>query len=249
MLRIRQLALAARELEPTLQPLLETLGLAVAYRDPGVATFGLENAVMAVGDDFLEIVAPVRDDTAAGRWIDRQGGDAGYMVILQTDALAADRSRIAAQDARIVWEIDHDGARAIHLHPRDVGGAILSFDQMARREDWAWAGPHWRDTVATSVVHGIATARMGAPDPQALGARWSALVDRPLEDDAEGALIRLDGNLLRFEPAEREALTGIDLLASDAQAFTAAARAAGVLQADGRALIGGVHFALVDMPA
>lgn len=249
MLRIRQLALAARDLQPTLRPLLEVLGLAVAYRDPGVATFGLENAVMAVGDDFLEVVAPLREATAAGRWIERQGGDAGYMVILQTDTLAADRARIEARRARIVWEVEHDGARAIHLHPRDVGGAILSFDQMARREDWAWAGPDWRDTVATAVVHGIATARMGSPDPQTLGARWAELVDRPLEHDEAGALIRLDGNLLRFESADREALTGIDLLASDAAAFSRAADEAGVLQSDGRALIGGVRFALVDMPA
>lgn len=245
MLRIRQLALAARNLQPTLQPLLDVLALEVAYRDPGVATFGLENAVMAAGTDFLEIVAPTRPDTTAGRWVERQGGDAGYMVILQTDALDADRERTDAAGARVVWEIDHDGARAVHLHPRDVGGAILSFDQMPEPEAWLWAGPDWEQTVSRRHVDGIAAARMGSPDPAALGARWAELIGRPLEEDGEGPLIRLDGNLLRFVPSDRQALTGIDLYSADPAAFRRAAEQAGVTEGDG-ARIGGVRFTPVE---
>jgi hypothetical protein len=244
MLRIRQLALAARHLAPTLDPLLDVLDLRVAYEDPGVATFGLENAVMAAGDDFLEIVAPVRDGTTAGRWLDRQGGDAGYMVILQTDDLDAARARVDAEGVRVVWDLDHDGARAIHLHPRDVGGAILSFDVMPARDDWAWAGPDWRGTVSTSRVAGIAAARMGSPDPLALAERWARLCDRPVTRIDGDPAIALDGNTLRFVAAEREALVGIDLKATDARAFTAAAGTAGVAE-DGGARIGGVLFRAV----
>ena len=39
----------------------------VAFRDPGVAAFGLQNAVMPIGRTFLEVVSPVQEGTTAGR--------------------------------------------------------------------------------------------------------------------------------------------------------------------------------------
>ena len=41
-LRLRQIALVAKELAPVEKALIDTLGIEVCYRDPGVATFGLE---------------------------------------------------------------------------------------------------------------------------------------------------------------------------------------------------------------
>ena len=65
-LRIRQIVFAVRDLASAIEQFENILGLSVAYRDPAVATFGLENALLPVGDQFLEIVAPTRSDTAAG---------------------------------------------------------------------------------------------------------------------------------------------------------------------------------------
>ena len=43
---------------------------AVCHRDPAVGKYGLENALLPVGTNFLEVVAPVEANTAAGgvRW-------------------------------------------------------------------------------------------------------------------------------------------------------------------------------------
>src|SRR6185437_8780205 len=62
-LRLRQIALVARQLAPVVDR--DVFGLEVAYRDPGVEAFGLENAVLPVGNQFLEVVAPIREGTAA----------------------------------------------------------------------------------------------------------------------------------------------------------------------------------------
>ena len=48
-LRLRQIALVANKLEPVLDDLCDTLGIEVCYRDPGVGTYGLENALMPIG--------------------------------------------------------------------------------------------------------------------------------------------------------------------------------------------------------
>ena len=68
-LRLRQMVLIARNLAPVVDDLHEIFGLEVAFRDPAVKTFGLENAVFPVENQFLEVVAPIREGTAGGRYL------------------------------------------------------------------------------------------------------------------------------------------------------------------------------------
>jgi hypothetical protein len=75
--RLRQAVLVARDLDAVVAELREALGLGEPFRDPGVGAFGLRNAVMALGDTFVEVVSPVREGTSAGRHLDRRGGDGG----------------------------------------------------------------------------------------------------------------------------------------------------------------------------
>jgi hypothetical protein len=124
MIRLRQVALVARELDSVVDELCDRLGLAVCFRDPGVGEFGLHNALMTVGDQFLEVVAPITDNTTAGRLLDRRGGDGGYMVIHEIDDLDRRVEHLEAHDVRVVWQIDLDDIRGRHLHPRDVGGEM-----------------------------------------------------------------------------------------------------------------------------
>jgi hypothetical protein len=63
--RLRQLVIAATALERTVGQLSHELGVEVAFRDPGVAEFGLVNAVLPVGSDFLEVVSPTLLDAPA----------------------------------------------------------------------------------------------------------------------------------------------------------------------------------------
>src|SRR6184192_2232333 len=154
-MHIRQIALVARELEPAVADLTAVLGIEVGFRDPGVAEFGLHNAVMPVGETFLEVVSPVREGTTAGRLLDKRGGDGGYMVILQTADLRADRARLGALGVRIVWQVELDDIATVHLHPRDVGGAIVSLDHPRPPASWRWGGPEWEQKARTDVVRGI----------------------------------------------------------------------------------------------
>ena len=73
-LRLRQICLVARELELVVDDLQAVFGLEVAYRDPAVGYFGLENALLPVGNQFLEVVAPIREQTAGGRYLEKRGG-------------------------------------------------------------------------------------------------------------------------------------------------------------------------------
>jgi len=252
-MRLRQVALVARELEPVEDDLRAILGLAEPFADPGVAEFGLKNAVFALGDQFLEVVCPVRADATAQRYLERRGGDGGYMVILQSDDLDADRTRLAQAGARIVWEVAFPDIATIHLHPRDVGGAIVSLDRPQPPAAWRWGGPGWEERGARSETRGIAGVELQSDDPGALAARWSQVLGLPATGDARGvASIALDGGHLRFVKASDgrgEGIACVSLTVRDPAATLERARARGKLDAAERIQIGGVRFDVVQTTA
>jgi hypothetical protein len=142
--RLRQVALVAHDCALVADELRRAFDWPPPFHDPGVSQFGLTNAVFAAGDTFVEVVAPTRADTTAGRYLERRGGDGGYMAIFQVPDIAAARRRIAALGIRVVWMADMPDIAATHLHPRDVPGAIVSVDWAAPAEAWRWAAQRGR---------------------------------------------------------------------------------------------------------
>ena len=122
----------ARDCAQVAGELHQAFGWSAPFHDPGVGQFGLTNAVFAAGDTFVEVVAPVQPGTTAGRYLERQGGDGGYMAIFQVPDLAAARRRIASLGVRVVWTADLPDIAGMKVGPGDVPGAIVSVD---------WAAP------------------------------------------------------------------------------------------------------------
>ena len=246
-MRLRQIALAATDLASTVDALTDVLGIEVAFNDPGVGVFGLENAVMPMGETFLEVVSPVREDATARRWIEKRGGDAGYMVILQCDDFAtldAEVARAREAGGQVVWEGDHEGARTVHFHPRELG-AILSLDGMPTWEEWRWAGPSWPQHVRTEVTAGITGAELESPDPDDLARRWARVVGVEPEADAEGRPVIAfprGGRLVFVRGEGGEGVVGVEVAVSDPAAFGERAEARSLLGADGAATIAGTRF-------
>jgi hypothetical protein len=245
-MRLRQVALAARTLEPALALLQQVLGLGEPFRDPGVAEFGLENGVLPVGDGFLEVVSPAKPGTTAGRWLERRGGDAGYMAIFQTGDLAAARERLARLGVRVVWEVTLEDAATLHLHPRDVGGAIVSIDAMQPPESWRWAGPGWRERSRAEVATGLVGAVIEAPEPEKLALRWGEVLGVKPDPDPEGGFtLALErGTRVRVVPAaggREAAIVAVEVAVRDRARFAEQAAAADVVQPDGTVSIAGTR--------
>lgn len=173
MIRLRQVALVARDLA-VVDELCELFGLTVCLRDSGVGEFGLHNALMVIGDQFLEVISPAKDGTTARRLLDKRDGDGGYMAIYEVDDLDERLEHLRAHDVRIVWGADLPTIRCRHLHPRDVGGALVSIDEQLPAGNWAWAGPDWTAHPDADVAS-IAGVTVGAENPAAMRARWHEL--------------------------------------------------------------------------
>jgi hypothetical protein len=214
--RLRQVALVAADCEGAARQLLEAFSWPEPYHDPGVGRFGLTNAVFAAGDTFVEIVAPVQPDTAAGRYLERRGGDSGYMAIFQMPDLAEARRRVAAAGVRVVWTADFADIAGTHLHPKDVPGAIVSLDWADPPESWRWAGPEWTGHAPTHPEGGVSGLTLEVSDPAATADRWAEVLGLDAMHDGGMATIQLEHARqdLRFVPVAQgrgEAITEVRL--------------------------------------
>ena len=214
--RLRQVALVARDLAPVEAAIEAALGVVACYRDPGVATFGLENVLYPIGDKLLEVVSSLGPGTTAGRLLDKRGGDGGYMVLIQVDDLDEMRRRFAAAGARVVYEAVTDGITGLHLHPRDLGGAIVSVDETDEWARWPWAGPEWRTDRGGAVVSDLVGVAVEAHDPGAMAARWAEVLGGDL---ASPTTLRFDEGEVNFVQAagRGEGIGGVDLAGTAAE--------------------------------
>lgn len=205
--RLRQAVFVARELEPAVERLREEYELGEPFCDPAVAHFGLRNAVFAIGDTFLEVVSPFEEGTAAGRLLDRRGGDCGYMAMFQVEDVAAARRRAADAGVREIFEVELDDMVEAHLHPADIGSAIVSVSRPEPSASWRWGGPDWERRQAPGSIVGITVA---CAEPIETEKRWTSVVGDVSEvsfvaDPKDAGIIDVaverDGEVLRIGPS------------------------------------------------
>ena len=239
MLRIRQIVFVVRDLATTSRQLAELLALDPPYRDPGVAEFGIDNAVYVFGDQFIELISPIKDGTAAGRHLERRG-EGGYMLILQTDDFERDRARIRALGVRTVWEKELPDIRAMHLHPKDIGGAIVSIDQPVPAASWRWGGP-WRRQDGRRGDQRVVAVTVEATRPREMAQRWAQVLE-PDAVSVEGKVgIGLTQGSIGFVPdgGRGEGLAGWTWEVADLASVRRAARDQGLsIEGDRTTLFG-----------
>lgn len=222
--RLRQVCLVAPELAPVEADLAAILDLRPVHRDPNLAVYGLENVILPVGQRFIEIVAPIEANTAAGRFLDSSGGRGGYMAIFDCsdpEARAAHAERLGIP---VVNRLAHETYTGRQLHPRHCRAAMIEFNHTEGGADphgpyWP-AGPHWRDAPASTVTRRLAGIDLHTPVPEDLALHWSRILRtdwEALDDgfrlDAVGADLRF-----RFDENPRECLGALRLTVAEPDA-------------------------------
>jgi hypothetical protein len=250
-LRLRQIALVAQELAPVEQAICEVLGVEVCFRDPGVGHFGLENALFPIGDQLLEVVAPIQEGTAGGRYLQRRGGDGGYMVITQCDEHGPRRARVESLGVRIAHQFQTNEFRNMQLHPKDTGGTFFEIDEQlgerAHDADGPWepAGPDWQRAKRTERVTGIVAAELQCDDLAAVAQRWGQIAELPVSADDTIGLQNAVLRFVRCSDGRPEGLGGIDVAIADKAAILAAADAIGAKRSDHQVYLCGMRINLV----
>ena len=250
-MRIRQIVFAARDLHQSQLVLANLLGLTHPFRDPGVAEFGIDNAVFCFGDQFIEVISPNQPDTACSRHLDRLG-NSGYMLILQTDDLSRERASFTELGVRTVWSAEFDDISAMHLHPKDVGAAIVSVDEPRPAASWRWGGPQWPTQHSQQGRYGLQRVRgvtLRARQPQAMAQRWAQVLGRPAPTgQGHGWRVALADGFADFQASDTgsvaEGVVGFSLAVVDPDAVLARAPALGLPVVDGRIRVLGTSLSL-----
>src|SRR6266481_3040482 len=249
-MRLRQICLVAPDLKPVISDIAAIMGLKECYRDGNVAKYGLENALLPVDTILLEVVAPFQPGTAAGRFIDKNGGRGGYMAIFcceDPDARGAQANELGVRTANVITHAPYHG---VQLHPRDCRAAFIEFNHTDGSDDvfglYPPAGPDWQRSIRKDVTQALTGVEMQSPDPQGLAEHWGKIIGVAASKNARGEPeLNLPNCGFRFVKGASDLMSGLTFKVADIAKVRDAAKAKGCrVSADGFELCG-VTFSLV----
>ena len=266
-LRLRQVAMVGDEYDLTERALRQVFGLDVAYRDPGnrpgreagVSIFGLKNFVMPIGNQFLELVTPLKPgpESAGGRYIARRQGAGGYMLLFQVTRSDYElhREHLENQGVRLVagGEISESDSDALHIHPKDLPGCLVELRWCENEDgadgDWWPVERDWKDHRNTEIIEAIVGAEIQTPEPGRLAAQWADRLQQTLDQNHDNpTILTADGPIRFVVPSDGrpEGLGGIDVKASDPVSLLRSAEEFG-LRCEGHTIeVCGLRFNVVS---
>ena len=248
-MRLRQLVFVSKERDRLAKEICDVFDLKEAYNDPGLISFGLENVLIPLNDTFFEIVMPVQENTTAERFFEKIGGEGGYMIIVDVKNFEQENERVENSEIKIVWNGNRQEegihARTIHLHPKQVGGAILSLDKMIPEDEWLWAGTNWKEHINKSLVDCISGVILQSSDPNKLCSQWELALGKK-RDSSSALNISLDQSNISFIKdlsSEEDKIYAFVIKTLDREAIIENAKMKGFL-INGEIYIGGIKIIL-----
>jgi catechol 2,3-dioxygenase-like lactoylglutathione lyase family enzyme len=255
-LRLRQMALVVKDIEKIVGQFEAVFGLEVGYEEEAMppGPIGMQNRLLPIGTQFIELVSPVRPEVTGQRYLERRGGDGGYMVICQTTDRARRDELVKKFGVRLVGGRDDTAYSFIQYHPKDTGGSFLEVDWHEGADDpvppWSHAaGTDWMKAVHTDVIDAITGVEIQVPDPEASARRWGELLELTVTKDPQGRpTITANNGTIRFVgdlDGRGEGLAGLDLHATNKVRAIENAKAAGVPVNGNTVVVAGMRLNLV----
>lgn len=249
-LRLRQVCLAAPKLAPIIADIETIFDVAVCFRDPNVGSFGLENALIPIGTNFLEVVVPTREGTAAGRFIARSRGHGGYMAIFQTNNPRERQAHAKAIGVRTAHEIEREAYQSAQLHPRDCRAAFIELAHSTGGDDrmgnWWPAGATWQEFVRTKKTLRIQGIEIESPGREMMAAHWARILQKPLARDSGDPVLIVDDSMIRFVDGGADAFGAIRVEVTHPGDTLERAIACGYRVVGDSFHLGGVYFRVVS---
>jgi methylmalonyl-CoA/ethylmalonyl-CoA epimerase len=130
--RIDHIGVAVEELEPALELYRDRLDMALAHREV-VSEQGVEAVLLDLGENHVELLAPLAPETPVGKFLARQGPGLHHVAYQVIDIEAAleqlRRDGIQLIDSEPRTGIR--GSRVAFLHPRSTLGVLTEIVQPA----------------------------------------------------------------------------------------------------------------------
>jgi methylmalonyl-CoA/ethylmalonyl-CoA epimerase len=130
--RIDHVGIAVEDLDTALALYERDFAIAVVHRE-AIESQGVEAVLLDVGENHVELLAPLGPDTPVGKFLARKGPGLHH-VAYQTADIDAELVRLAAAGLRLIDaepRIGIRGSRVAFLHPAATGGVLTEIVQPA----------------------------------------------------------------------------------------------------------------------
>ncbi|MFC7340940.1 methylmalonyl-CoA epimerase [Saccharopolyspora griseoalba] len=134
---VDHVGIAVADLDEAIAFQRDTFGLQVAHEetndDQGVREAMLRAPGDAAGAAQIQLLAPLREDSAIAKFLDRNGPGLQQLAYRVTDVEAA-MAALRAKGVRLLYEEPRRGtadSRINFVHPKDVGGVLVELVEPA----------------------------------------------------------------------------------------------------------------------
>jgi methylmalonyl-CoA/ethylmalonyl-CoA epimerase len=130
--RIDHIGVAVEQLEPALELYRDSFELVVAHREV-VESQGIEAVLLDVGENHVELLAPLGPDTPVGKFLASRGPGLHH-VAYQVDDIDATLEALTQAGMRLIDRQPRTGirgSRVAFMHPRATVGVLTEIVQPA----------------------------------------------------------------------------------------------------------------------
>ena len=127
---IDHVAIAVHDLEAAIAYYRDTFGAEVAHREV-VERDGVEEALLAVADSYIQLLTPIREDSPVAKSLATRG-EGLHHVGYRVDDCAAALARVKAEGHRVIDDEPRPGSRGTtvaFLHPKSSFGTLIELVQ------------------------------------------------------------------------------------------------------------------------
>jgi methylmalonyl-CoA/ethylmalonyl-CoA epimerase len=131
--KIEHVALAVADLDAAVAHYERTWGLHVEHRER-VEDQGVEEAMLPLGDSYLQLLGATSPDTTVGKFLERRG-EGLHHIAYEVDNLEATLARLKEQGVALIDEKPRRGGRGhmvAFVHPKGNHGLLVELIQAAR---------------------------------------------------------------------------------------------------------------------
>ena len=131
--KIEHVALAVADLDAAVEHYSTVWGLEVVHRER-VEDQGVEEAMLPLGESYLQLLGPTGPDTTVGKFVAKRGGGLHH-IAYEVDDLEGALAELKAKGVRLIDEAPRRGGRGhmvAFVHPKGNHGLLVELIQRPR---------------------------------------------------------------------------------------------------------------------